>query len=254
MNFGEIKNKFSNIMVEGMLHKDSVKINAFKKYVKTLKENTTLSKQLVIYENLEKESIENSEDAKYFVNENFNSLLSLNKNKLASGNLKLESLLKDIKIIKDEYSDSDKELHESINIILNRNVNTIKESVKANRNIIERVASNTEKVKVSEDLISTSVLSKITIDKFNEKYGDLSESDAKLVKVMLESSLSDREDLLTNEIKECLVLINTQITESDIETRAKLLDVKERLLETKFVADTFVNNYTKIVGLKETLK
>jgi len=252
MNLGEIRNTYSNIMVEGMLKKDSKLINAFKAYIKILKENKDLSEAGTVYHNLERESITDESEAKLFVEMNINHLASLNKTKIHSGLKKLNKILEGLNVTP-TYSPKDMELHKSIIISTNKNINTFKESITATKILVDRVVNNKPTEKVSEDLVPVKTLTEMVVDKFNLKYRDLSESDKKLVKLMSDGSVSNMEASITTTMKECVVLINNQLKEADLETRSKLLDVKEKLLETTYNQETFLEDYIKLNSLKDSL-
>ncbi len=253
MNFGEIRNTFSNVMVEGMLTKNPKYINAFKLYVKTLKENQELSKLGTIYHNLEKESIVNPHEANLFVEMNIGMLTYLDKGKLNEGIGELKSILKSISFKNSQYSENDQELHEAVVIASNTNINTIKEGVEATTILVNRVTTNEVKEGITEDLVPTKVLGKLVIDKFNRKYDDLTESEYKLVKLMIESSDDKKQKLIEDTIKECVGLVNTKLIECDLATKTKLLDVKERLLEMSYNQDSFLDDYLKVTTLKDSL-
>jgi hypothetical protein len=53
---------------------------------------------------------------------------------------------------------------------------------------------------------------------------------------------------------ECLTLINSRLTESDINAKEKLLSVKERLLNQKYNDESFNTDIIKLIQLKDTLK
>jgi len=252
MNLGEIRNTYSNIMVEGMLKKDSKLINTFKAYIRILKENKDLSEAGIVYHNLERESIADEAEAKLFVEMNINHLASLNKTKIYSGLKELSKILEGIKVVP-TYSPKDAELHKSIVITSNKSINTFKESINATKILVERVINNKPITKVNEDFVPTETLSELVVEKFNLKYRDLSETDKELVKLMSEGSEVKMEGSITNTMKECVTLINTQLKEADLETKSKLLDVKEKLLETKYKQDTFLEDYTKLNSLKDSL-
>ena len=122
------------------------------------------------------------------------------------------------------------------------------------RNSINKLVSNREpKSDISENLIPTKILSNITIKKFNQKYESLDESDKRVIKILTNSTTDEKEGLMNDLTTECMSLVNDKLTKSDIEVKEKLLAVKERLLNSKFVVETFNTDIMKLVDLKNTL-
>ena len=74
-NFGKIKNKFSEVLIESIIKKNDAGKKTFGKFVKMLKENEILKTQYFIYDNIENKYFDNSGDAKDYIKESV-SLLS----------------------------------------------------------------------------------------------------------------------------------------------------------------------------------
>ena len=70
-NFGNIKDTFKNIVVESVLRKDKEGKKVFSKFLKTLKENKTLSDQYLIYKNLQTKKFDDGGQAREYIKENF---------------------------------------------------------------------------------------------------------------------------------------------------------------------------------------
>ena len=103
-NFGNIKDTFKNIVVESVLRKDKEGKKVFSKFLKTLKENKTLSDQYLIYKNLQTKKFDDGGQAREYIKENITLLRNLNEGHIQKGNDYFLKLLKGVKIIKENDS------------------------------------------------------------------------------------------------------------------------------------------------------
>ena len=96
------------------------------------------------------------------------------------------------------------------------------------------------------------MLANLAVDKFNEKYANLTEDEHKVLNVILESDNNESREIVFNEtIKSCIDSVNSRLKEST--NKEKLLNVKERLLSTSFMSETFSEDIVKLLDLKRTL-
>ena len=147
-----------------------------------------------------------------------------------------------------------KELHEHINnlIIIGRvkkhqNINKIVESFDYIFNYIK----NNKPVEI-EQSISEGV-GQLAIDKFNKKYSNIESEEFNILKTIIESNNVGKVDVFKNTLHECIDLIDSKLTESDIETKDKLLKVKDKLLKMSYNEETFITDVSKIIELKRNL-
>ena len=121
--------------------------------------------------------------------------------------------------------------------------------------IIDYIKNNkTKTVNKSFDL-PNSMLSKIMVDKYNEKYASLSETEKKILKVLINSEDVKKKEVYSNVIRECLDMINEKLNGSDLDTKDKLLRVKDKLLNDKVEIDEdFSKNISKLLELKNSLE
>ena len=255
-NFGEIKNTFSEILIESILKGDSKLKKVFQKYIKMLKENEVLRAQSIIYNNLEKDVNPDSKIASMYVEANISLLKALDENAVKVGNEKLIKLANEYKKgITINYDENLKKLHENINLMVTSDLspNNIKKILEAKSYITTHIVNNKNKEPISESLVPTTTLTKFSIKKLNEKYGNLTEDEKKLIKSISSSNSEQRKEMLTTINNECLSLVNTKLTEANIDVKSKLLDVKERLLNLNYTDESFSTDYTKLIELKESL-
>lgn len=255
-NFGKIKNTFAEILAEGISLNDLNKKKLFKKYLKMLKESNILKTQFLVYENIEKVVEEDQFSANLIVTENLNLLNKFNKQDIINENKKLIFLLGDVEL-NESYDENLSLLHESISnlIFLEKTPKTVNEFSKNVKTVLNHVMSNKDKVITESYDIPNSMLSSILVEKYNEKYADISETEKNVLKLFLESTDSDDKlKTYSKIINECVDLIDIKLIESDLETKDRLLRVKDKLLRNEVkVDDDFPKNISKLVELKLSL-
>ena len=93
------------------------------------------------------------------------------------------------------------------------------------------------------------------VDKYNEKYSSLDESERRIMKALVSSTEDEKIEVYSSIIKECVELINTKLIESDLESKDKLLRVKDKLLsDNKKIDEDFIKKISKLNELRQTLK
>ncbi len=252
-NFGKIKNKFNELMVEGIVSNKEENKNLFKNYVKTIKENEILKTQFLVYDNIENKIEENELKANLFLQENIALLEKFSKKDIMEANSKL---IKPLMPKQDEHPTQDDDLHENITKLIftkktAKNIDTI---VEATAYIINHMKNKKEKTVNETFDLPNSMLSTIMVDKYNEKYASLSETEKKVLKVLIDSDDTKKEEVYTGVVRECIDMINDKLTDSDLETKDRLLRVKDKLLSDKFeMNENFNKNISKLLELKNSL-
>lgn len=253
-NFGNIKNIFNDLLAESLFTKEAEGKKLFQKYVKTIKESEILKTQFLIYNNIENKIDNDVMSANLFVSENLRLLEKYSKSDILKENKKLVKLLGK-KQVKNDYELS--ALHESLtNLIFTerkpKNIDKITTEIKNVSNFI--TLNKPKEIKESIDL-PLSMLTNIMVDRYNEKYNDLEESDKKILKTLLESNLDEKKKLYSDTVKECLDLIDGLLTEADDDSKEKLSKVKNKLSEnTDLDEANFINKFSKLVELKSNLQ
>lgn len=255
-NFGKIKNVFNNLLIEGIIKNDDKIKKLFKKYVKTIKESEILKTQFLIYNNIENKIDDNPLSAFSFVSENFKILEKYSQSDILKENEKLANILKGFeKRFSDSYELSN--LHESMSKITftNKtpsNIEVVMEEIKKVSNYIN--SNKPKEIKESFDL-PTSVISKLMVEKYNEKYSTLDESDKNVIRVLLDKNVENKKEFYQKEVNECINIIDNLLTVSDGEEKEKLLKVKAKLAENKEEIDNekFIDKISKLMELKNNL-
>ncbi|MEN6293711.1 MAG: hypothetical protein ABFD07_17065, partial [Methanobacterium sp.] len=118
MNFGEIKYTYNTLLAESLSNNISDGKVAFKKYIKTIKENAVLKTQFDIYYNLENKVESDGWKAFSYVSECLSLMDGFSKNEIKSANNKLNEsdFIKENKV----NVDSDKsKLYSAIDVLIN---------------------------------------------------------------------------------------------------------------------------------------
>ena len=99
-----------------------------------------------------------------------------------------------------------------------------------------------------------SVLTKMAINRFNLKYSDITESEKKIIKSVLNGTEESKKDVYINLKKECIELIDNRLTEnSDLDMKDRLLKVKDKLLRMTYNSDDYVGDIGKVYQLKQSV-
>jgi hypothetical protein len=252
-NFGHIKSVYNTLLAESVMSDDKSKKELFKGYVKSIKENEILKTQFLVYTNIEQKVESDVAKAAMFVKENIELFSKFNKKDILEANTKLVGNL----LFESDVLDEKKELYESISTLIftNKTPETIDHIVEATSKIVDYIVNNKTKT-VSEAIeLPNSMLSTMMVDKYNEKYASLDESEKKILKTLIESTDEEKKEVYSNTIKECITLINEKLDTSDLNAKDKLLRVKDRLLNDKQeINEDFIKNISKLVELRSNLK
>jgi hypothetical protein len=254
-NFGKIKNVFNNLLIEGIVKKDKTTKQLFKKYVKSLKENEILKTQFLMFNNIENKFESDAMMANIYVSENIKLLDKFLKKDIIKANKKLVTILGDLSSrLNEDYENS--ELHESITklIFTERSPKTIDVLTEETKKITSHIKK--DKVKNTQESIDlpTSVLMKMMVEKYNERYSTLNENDKQVLKTLINSNLDDKQKIYHDSVNECVKLIDKLLEESEA-PKDKLLSVRAKLLEnTEVTNDDFIERFLKINELKSNLK
>lgn len=252
-NFGNIKDTFKTIVIESILKKEKSGKELFSKFVKLIKEDKTLTNQYLIYKNLQTKKFDDSSEAKDYIKENITLLKSLNENKVIESNEKLINILSGKNIIKEND-----EFYSHIDFLLKTtkspsNIDKITESI----NYIKHLMLEKEEEVVTERIDSElppSVLAKLSVNKFNDKYSDISESEKRIIRTILNGDDNDKEETFSTLKRECIDTIDTRLSESsDIDLKDKLLKVKDKLLNMDFDNENYIDDINKVYELKESV-
>jgi hypothetical protein len=252
-NFGHIKELYNNILSESVMSKNEGSKKLFKNYVKTLRENEMLKTQFLVYSNIENKVETDIAKATMFVKENIDLFSKYAKKDIFEANKKLVSEL----LFEKDITNEKAELHENISILIftEKKPQTIDTIVEAMNNVVNYIVNNKESEVTEAIDLPTSMVTAMMVEKYNQKYSVLDESQRNVLKVLIESTDDEKKQVYGDMLNECLSLINEKLEASDLDTKDKLLRVKEKLLNDKQeVNEDFIKNISKLVELRDGLK
>lgn len=251
-NFGKIKNAFNNLLIEAVVRKDPKNKQIFGSYVKAIKENKVLKTQFLIYNNIENKVEENEFKANLFLQENLKLIEGFSKEEILEANTKLASKINDIPEVIEN-----KELYENISTLIftNRLSENIDAVVEATTNIIQFIKENKVNEAVEAIELPTSMLTSMMVEKYNNKYSTIDESEFKIIKSLIDSSDEVKKTVYEETLRECIDLINENLVDAPLDTKEKLLQVKDKLLNDKTdINEDYLTNISKLVELKCSLQ
>jgi hypothetical protein len=253
-NFGEIKNRFNEILTESIVKKDDAGRKTFGNYIKMLKENVILNIQYHIFDNIENKYFEDKSDAKDYIKENISLLKDFTKEQIIEANSKLAGMIS----FESGEDYEGKELHDNIaNLIFTdkkaETLDSITESIHllSDHMTTQRIDESEKTEKID---LPPSIVSKMVINKFNTKYENISEDEKKIIKSILNGSEEDKKNLHTEMVRECVDTIDSKLDESDINLKGKLLSAKDKLLRMSYNEETYTSDISKIYNLKESVE
>lgn len=252
-NFGYIKNVYNNLLAENVMSKDKNTKKNFQKYVKSIKENEILKTQFLVYTNIETKIESDFNKASMFVKENIDLFNKFNKKDIFECNKQLVLDLLFEQVVDDER----KELHESISTLIftDRTPNTIDAIVEAMNTVVNYIINNKPTVIAEAIELPNSLIASMMVDKYNERYSSLEESERKILKVFIESSEEENIQVYKDMLSECITLINENLNTDDLKVKEKLLKIKEKLLnDSQVISEDYIKNITKLIELKDVLK
>jgi hypothetical protein len=260
-NFGKINCIFNEILTEGFINKNQKSIDLFKTYVKSIKENEILKTQFLVFNNLETKVESNEFKIKEFVEANIDLMSKYPKTDILKANGKLaESIL-----FEQNYENPLDKLHEAISTLIftEKSPSTVDAIVEAKTFVIDYIKNNKPKEVTEAIELPLSILTNVMVDKYNEKYVSLDESEKAVLKTLIESTDEQKKEVYANILKECLELVNetlskygaSDLAENELKTKDKLLRVKEKLLNDKIeINENFNIEISKLVELRGLLK
>jgi hypothetical protein len=255
-NFGVIKESLNNLLVGSIIKEDTEGKNIFKEYISQLNNDEILKSQYIVYNNIESKHFEDALDATEYIKENIEVLRKFDKKSIIESNKKLKSVLSKESDIDSDYKE--KELHENItNLIFTpkkaSNIDSIQESFSFIKNYL--LNNKPEEVVTESVELPPSVLTKMALDKFNQRYDGIDEGEKKIIKSILNGDESDREQVYTDIVRECIDIVNSKLNESeDLDLKTKLLDVKDKILRMEYNSENYRTDIGKLYDLKKSIE
>ena len=201
MDFGTLKNKFTEIYVESHIKGDTNGKELYRKFLKVLKESETLKSYFIVYKNLENKTISNEFEANEYIKENLNVLDKFRGDKsIVSETQKLINLLEnnDFEVVDETPSDFNKSLH--ILTTKDKNLNNVDSIHEAKVSLVKHLMEDKNEIDDDSDLVRENIdvnkFLNIATEKYNEKYSTLSEEERKIIKTIREGDDSEKKEML----------------------------------------------------------
>jgi len=217
-----------------------------------IKNSPILQLEFKVYDNIENKNIENELIATRYIDNNIKLFEIYTNREIDDEYKKLENFLIEVDKIDLNpektklYESIDNLIRESLNDYNNINVDNIHESfivvlnhIKSNK---KQLVENIELNNINENIIE------IAINKFNEKYDNLNESDKKLLKKLIKSSDDEKQNLLEEYKKDNLIILEN-IHNDNI--KDKILKTIQKIKEISYNPQTINDD---IIGLHELKK
>ena len=261
MDFGTLKNKFTQILIESHIKGDEKGKKLYKQFLKIIKENETLRSNFIVYKNIENKVSKSEIEANEYLKENLSLLEKYRDTRgkkvksIQESNNQLLSLLKKHG---HKLTDKPSELHESLHKLTTSeknvsNINELHESFEKVKTWL--ITPKNTKTRGVEKPVDANKFLDVVTKKYNEKYSNISEEEKKVIKTILSTDENEKESLLKNMVKESIVLINNSLKQfgDNIEIKSKLLEAKDVVYNLEYNKNTFKEDILKIYELKTNL-
>lgn len=262
MNFGTLKDIFTNTLIESHISNDKNGKKLYKDFLKCLKESETLKTAFIIFNNIENKKFNTEVESIEYIKECVSLFDKFRGEKaLINESKKLTSLLDLYKI--DYKSNETKDLHKSLQNLLttNKNVSTIDKIHESKIKIAswllsERVTPvENENIPVKLNVDPKKFLD-IAVQKFNEKYKDsLNEEEKNILKILSENNEVKIKDLFNKLVKENISIVNDYLSDDTNDVvKSKLLETKDNIYKMLEDSNYQSNSIIKLYELKNNLK
>lgn len=257
MNFGTLKNRFANKLVESHLSNDKKGKETYKGFLNSLKENEILKSQFIIYKNLERTDFISDIEASDYLKENISVLKKYSSKNINDINLKLAQPL----LLEKGLPVKQSKLHEAIHALITKNttasnLNKLRESFEVvKQSLLSNVDHYDDNNKFVKEGVNPNKFLDIAVKRFNNKYSDLSEEDKLILKTLRENDEESIKGLISKLTNENIELINKnlEVHVENIDIKQKLLEVKDVVYRMKEDNDSSGEKVLKLLELRDSL-
>lgn len=252
-NFGVIKATFTTYMNESEnLHAKEM----FGNFMKLIKESKFLRNEFEIYKNLENKHIPNENLAIKYIDENIN--LISGKFTIADYNNAQSSLEKLVEGLTIKVSSSKKEFYDHIDSMIHESLAPTPDVDKLHESfsfVLEFVKNNKPKL-IEASVVENGIgsipkefLIKKAIEKFNEKYASLNESDKSLFKSIVSTKIDEKQTVFSSLKEETLTSLKSLIGR-DTNIDSKVNESITKITNMSFNGDTYTKDILSLNELK----
>lgn len=264
MNFGTLKDIFTEKLVESYISENKEGKDLYKKFLKVLKESETLKTAFIVFKNIETNTLKNELNANDYLKESVSLFKEFKDKKSLNTEMgKLTTLLEDYGV---EYKHlKPKTLHRDLQNLITapKNVYTLPKIQEAKANLVSWLVSEKNIVTESEDDqyikdgVDPDKFLKIAINKFNERYKDsLTEEEKNILKVLQENNEEKIKTLVSELVKENISLVNQHLQDNvdNVTIKSKLLETKDTIYKMIEDNDSFNQSVLRLYELKNNLR
>jgi len=268
MNFGSIKDIYAKFLINSYIVESKggtkKKKSNYKNFIKNITENSILRTQFIVYKNIENGYFPSEVSAVEYLKENISLFDKFSKKDIISENQKMGQKLvatyKGYEVPGEKvpvYYYKTKELHEAIDnlIVLEKTTENI-DRVHESFEIIKKWLTTPKDVSESKKpTVDANKFLNVAVDKYNEKYSNLSEEDKRVIKTLMSNNREEKETLLKTMVKESITLINNALKEygGSMDVKTRLLEAKDVVYNLEFNEETYKEDISKIYDLKKSL-
>jgi hypothetical protein len=255
INIGIVKSLISNKLSESYLNGDSIDDSKglASSFFELIKDSPILQLELKVFESLEKKNIENDLSATRYIDNNIKLFEKFSFDEIKKEHEKLGAFLTKNKLT--HVSSSKTMLNESIgNLIVQSvchcdeiNIDLVHESFEVVLNHVKRPKQQIVE-SIVEDLDDNVI--ELAINKFNKKYESLLEEDKSLLKILIETSIEQKKDVLELYKKNGLDILRS-IEAEGIEN--KINESIEKINKISFNPETINEDIINLYELNKAL-
>jgi hypothetical protein len=264
MNFGTLKDIFTEKLIESYVSETSNGKELYKKFLKTIKESETLKTAFIVFKNIETKTIKNEVSAVEYVKESISLFDNFRgKKSLVTEMEKLTRLLESNGV--DFTNKETKKIHRDLQnlITASKNVYTLQKLQESKEGLVSWLVSDKEVINESEEKsfvrknIDPKRFLEIAVEKYNEKYKEsLTEEEKNILKVLRENNEDKTKTLVSDLIKENISLVNQhlELYNDSVTVKSKLLETKDTIYKMMENNDSFKEKVLRLYELKKSLK
>lgn len=253
-----ISEKFKSVFFnQNALNESKLKINEF---FDVIKNSPILQTEFKVLSNIENKRVNNDVSATRYVDNNIKLFEVYTFEEVKKEREKLTPFVENSDVLNEEKHKNRVKLYNSITNIINESlkcyedvdVDQLHESFDYVLEYIKKpIEERTGIINETIDLknIDEAII-KIAVDKFNEKYKNLSEDDKKFLNTLVKSDESEKKNLFEEEKKEVILILEEQDDKNLVDKKHKAL---EKIKGMEYNKDTINDNIIKLYELKKGL-
>jgi hypothetical protein len=260
VNLGIVKNALSKKLESKFLNEGDTSVSPVSDFISILKESKLLTLENTVYSNIENKVVKNEALIQKYIDDNFKPFSKYHKNQILEEHDKLKTFIDEDAL---RISKEKKNLYEAINNVILEYANSDElpdvDAIHDSYSVIYEHLKNNKEIKEEESFglqvegFDNEKIVRIALDKFNQKYKNLSESEKDILKTLVFSDENKKKELfesLKSDTIDKLNKLDLNEFEGQQDVVVKSLELAESMEYSK---DTLVENMVKLTNLKAIL-